>query len=94
MLSHETEAAVERLLDVAWTAIAASGWNRYQLHGRGALLAPMSMLDGKSNTMDYLTPSQQAPLPEWLATAVSRYDPEKSVLLVQPPISCRNTRAY
>lgn len=47
---NETEALVERLLDIAWTAIAASGWNRSQLHGRGALLGSVSMLDGTSNT--------------------------------------------
>lgn len=70
------------LLDIAWPRIAASGWNRYQLYGRGALLASKRMLEGKSFDMNYLTPSLEAPLPDWLASAVESYDPAKAVVVV------------
>jgi hypothetical protein len=82
MVEHVFETAVETLLDAAWMPIAASGWNRYQQHGRGALLASMSMLERKSNMMNYVTPSDQAPLPDWLSDAVCGYDPQTSVVLV------------
>ena len=73
---------VDRLIDGAWRNIAASGWNRYQLYGRGALLASMDMLAGKSFDMNYITPSASAPLPSWLESAINGYDPQTSVVLV------------
>ena len=82
----ESELDLERtfaaLLDVVWVNIAASGWNRYQLYGRGALLASMQMLEGKSHDMDYITANPEAPLPEWLDEVVSSYDPQTSVVVV------------
>ena len=78
----DPERAFAALLDVAWVNIAASGWNRYQLYGKGALLASMQMLEGKSHNMDYITASPEAPLPEWLETVVSSYDPQTSVVVV------------
>jgi hypothetical protein len=82
MTEGEAGRALDRLLDVAWRSIAASGWNRYQLHGRGALLASIHTLHGRSNSMDYLTPSDNAPLPEWIESAISSYNPNASVVLV------------
>lgn len=82
MTEPEAERAFERLLDVAWRSIAAAGWNRYQLHGRGAVLASMHMLDGRSGSMDYITLSASTPLPEWIESAVKTYDPETSVVVV------------
>lgn len=76
------ELAVAALLDVAWTNIAATGWNRYQLHGRGAVLLSMAIFEGKSFDADYMTPSPSAPFSEPLASAVDSYDPETSVVLV------------
>jgi len=82
MLNSETEQAVEKLLDAFWVPIAASGWNRYQLHGRGALMASVLMLEGKADSMDYMTANETQPLPEWLAAKIRSYDPETSVVLV------------
>jgi hypothetical protein len=78
----EADQALARLLDGSWRSIAASGWNRYQLHGRGALLASFAMLDGASAGMDYITSSPGAPLPEWLETKINDYDPKLSVVIV------------
>ena len=78
----DPERAFPALLDFAWVRIAASGWNRYQLYGRGALLASMQMLKGKSHDMGYITAGADAPLPEWLESVVSSYDPQTSVVVV------------
>lgn len=78
----DPERGLAVLLDIAWPRIAASGWNRYQVYGRGALLASKRMLEGKSFDMNYLTPSLEAPLPNWLASAVETYDPAQSVVVV------------
>lgn len=78
----ETDVALDRLLDRAWTEIAAAGWNRYQLHGRGALLASFEMLKGQSSGMDYITLSSDTRLPDWLDTSIKSYDPETSIVLV------------
>ena len=42
----------------------------------------MHMLEGRSNSMDYVTPGRGTALPEWLVAAISSYDPEHSVVLV------------
>jgi hypothetical protein len=82
MAQDETERRVERLRDAAWKSIAASGWNQCQLHGKGALLGSMLMLEGKSSSMDYITPSAGTMLPEWLRAAIESYNPETSIVLV------------
>jgi len=79
---HDLEEALGILLDSHWTRIAASGWNRYQLYGRGALLASVLMLEGKSVDMNYLTQQEGATLPEWLTSTIEGYTPEESVVLV------------
>ena len=66
MTEEETKRTLQALLDVAWQSIAASGWTRYQLFGRGALLASIHMLEGRSNSMDYITGGAGAALPAWL----------------------------
>src|SRR5687767_4865884 len=51
MTEEEAKRALDKLLDVSWKSVGAAGWNRYQLHGRGALLASIHMLDGRSDSM-------------------------------------------
>lgn len=79
---EEIDRAVTVLLDLFWTHIAASGWNRYQLHGRGALLASVAMLNGQSHTMDYITGTRKFRLPDALQASVDTYDPLTSVVLI------------
>jgi len=82
MRDNEIEVACDGLLGRAWKPIAASSWNRYQLHGKGALLASIRMLTGESSEMDYITPNARTPLPDWLEAAIREYDPDTSLVLV------------
>ncbi len=82
MNEAEIEQACDALLDRVWEQIASSGWNRFQLHGRGALLASVEMLKGNSVGMDYITSSPEAPQPEWLEAAIRDYDPKTAVVIV------------
>ena len=82
MTEEEIERTLQALLDVAWQSIAGSGWTRYQLFGRGALLASSHMLESRSNSMDYITAGAGAALPAWLEAEISSYEPQHSVVLV------------
>ena len=82
MTEEETERRIQALLDADWQSIAASGWTRYQLYGRGALLASIHMLEGRSNSMDYITAGAGAALPAGLEAEISSYEPRYSVVLV------------
>ena len=70
------KALTQRYTAQQWLAIAGAAWRSYQAHGRGAFLIPWSAVVG-AGPLRLAYVSSLEPL----ASVVSSYDPQSSVVL-------------
>jgi hypothetical protein len=65
-----------------WLPLAAMAWRSHLDHGRGVLCGPVGFIQGRRTEMDYVTVSDGSRFPDWLAKAVTEYDPETAIVLL------------